>query len=105
GAQGDAGIVRAIEAEPADRAGVSAALVFLQLVEDLHGPDFRRAGNGAGGKGRTQHVIRAVLGRERAGDVRDDVHDVTVTLDDHEIIDLHATVFGDAANVIAGEID
>ncbi len=42
---------------------------------------------------------------ERAGDVRDDVHDVAVALDDHEIIHLHAAVLRDAADVVACEID
>ena len=60
GAQGDAGVVRAVEAEVADRAGVGAAFVFLQLVDDLHRADFRRAADGAGREGGAQHVVGAV---------------------------------------------
>src|SRR5437763_11951514 len=44
GAQHDAGVHLAGCGEIADRAGVEAALFLLELVDDLHGPNLRRAG-------------------------------------------------------------
>ncbi len=41
GAQGDAGVAVSIEAEVADGAGIDAAFAFLELIDDLHGADFR----------------------------------------------------------------
>src|SRR5215813_12957420 len=42
GAQRDAGVHLAGGREIADAAGVEAALLLLQFVDDLHGPHFRR---------------------------------------------------------------
>ena len=44
----DADIHVSGEAEIPDRAGVGATARGLQLLDDLHGPDFRSAGDGAG---------------------------------------------------------
>ena len=54
GADDDAGVEIAVVAEVADGAGVKAALLRLQLADNLHGADFRRAGNGAGGESRDE---------------------------------------------------
>ncbi len=43
----------------ADRAGVEAAAVGLELVDDLHGADLGRAGDRAAGKEGPDHVDRA----------------------------------------------
>ena len=96
--------MRAVEPKVTDRAGIGAAFVFLQRVDDLHGPDFRRATDGAGGKCGPQHIIGTVRGIELARDVRHDVHHVAVTLHDHEIVHADLTMFGDAAHVVAREI-
>ena len=105
GAQGDAGVVVAVEAEVTDGAGVGAAFAFFEFVEDLHGADLGRAGDGSSGK-RGPHDIkgRASAGK-LTGDVSDDVHHVAIALDGHEVGDLHATVFGDATDIVAGEIN
>ena len=43
--------------------------------------------------------------RKRAGDARDDVHDVAVVLHRHEFLDLHAAVLAHAPEVVAAEVD
>ena len=105
GAEGDAGVVVAVEPEVADGPGVGAAFAFLEFVEDLHGADLRGAGDGAGGEGGAHHIERTAAAGEFPGDMRDDVHDMAVALDGHEVGDFHGAVFGDAADIVAGEVD
>ena len=62
--------------EIADGAGVEAAPLGLQLVDDLHRPHLGRAADRAGREARHQRVERVAVGPDAALDVRDDVHDV-----------------------------
>ena len=66
---------------------------------------FGRAGEGAGGKRRAQHVHRADPLAQRARDLADDVEDVRVGLDHHQLVDLDRAVLADAAEVVAAEVD
>ena len=59
--QSDAGVHIASIVDVADGAGVRAAAVRLQLVDDLHGADFGRAADGARREARLEGVER-VLG-------------------------------------------
>lgn len=105
GTEGDARVVIAVEAEVADGASVGAAFIDFEFVDDLHRANFGGAADGSGGEGGAKNVVGAVGGVERASDVGDDVHDVGIALDDHEIIDFDAAVLGDAADVVSREID
>ena len=58
GADGDVGAQRPVIAEMHDRAAIDAARLRLELVDDLHGADLRRAGDRAAGKAR-RHADRA----------------------------------------------
>ena len=100
----DRGIEVAVPGEVADRAAVGAALVRLELVDDLHRPHLWRPGERPGRKGRAQHVHRADPLPEPARDLADDVQHVRVGLDDHQLIDRDAAVLADAAEVIAPEV-
>ncbi len=100
GPERDAGIMRSVEAEITDRTRVGAALVFLHRVDDLHRPDLRGAADSSSGKGRAQHVVGAVRGIELTGDIGNDVHDVAVALDDHEVVHVHLAVLRDPADVV-----
>ena len=104
GAERDARIAVAVEAEVAHGARVHAALGFFQLGDDLHGSDFRRAADGAGGEGCAHHVVGGTVGAQAALDVADDVHDVRVALNDHEVVHFHAREFARAAHVVAREV-
>ena len=39
------------------------------------------------------------------GHLGNDMHDVAVTLNDHEVLDLHCAEIADPAQIIAGQID
>src|SRR5215212_1190335 len=101
----DRGVEVAVPGEVADGAAVPPALDLLQLVDDLHRPHLRGAGEGAGWERRAQHVHRRDVLFEPAGDLADDVEDVRVGLDDHQLVDLDAAVLADAAEVVAAEVD
>ena len=88
GAQHDASVHFAIRREIANTAGIDAALVPLQLVDDLHGPHLRRSRNGARRKARDQRVDGVVLCRQLALDVGYDVHHLAVIFQDELIGDL-----------------
>src|SRR3546814_9405141 len=68
GADRDGGVHVAVPAEVADGAAVDATLDRLDLVDDFHRADFRRAGQGAGGERRGQRVQRVETFLQAAGD-------------------------------------
>ena len=90
GADGDAGIEVAGEVGVEDCAAVSAAAGGLELLDDLHGADLGRAGERAGREAGAEGVDGGEVGTELALDRADDVHDVRVALDEHELVDLDA---------------
>src|SRR5215208_5693092 len=105
GTQHDAGVHLAGGGEIADRAGIEPTLFLLQLVDDLHRAHFRRPGNGASRETAGERVNRVVFIAEPAFHIRDDVHDVAVTLDKKLIRDCYRADFGNAAYVIAAKIE
>ncbi len=105
GADADAGVEVAGVGQVADRAAVGAALDRLELVDDLHRADLRRAGQRAGGQDRAQRVHRPDVRPQPPADRGDDVHHVRVGLDGHERLDLDRAVLAHAAEVVAAEVD
>src|ERR1035438_8604985 len=105
GADGDAGIQIAGKIRIENRAAVDTAARGLQLLDDLHGADLGRAGERAGGEAGAEGVNGGEFGPEAAFERADQVHDVGVTLDEHQVLHLHAAIFGDAADVVAAEVD
>ena len=105
GADVDRGVEVAVEAEVADRAAVGAALVGLELVDDLHRAHLRRARERARRKAGAEGVHGADVGAERPRDAAHDVEDVRVGLDDHELLDLDRAVLADAAQVVSPQVD
>ena len=79
-------------------------MLGLDLVDDLHGPDLRGAGDRAGGQPGAEGVEGRLLGAEPAGDVRGDVHHVRVALDLHDVGELDGAVVGDPADVVAAQV-
>jgi hypothetical protein len=57
------------------------------------------------GKVALQHVQAAHAVLQQAFDVADDVHDVRIALDGKGVGDLHAAGLGDAADVVARQVD
>src|ERR1700677_1400437 len=105
GADGDAAVEVAVEGKIADASAVGAAGGLLEFGDDLHGADFRGAAEGAGGEGGAHEAVDGLSGGKMALDLGNDVHDVAVTLDDHQFLDLHGAKIADAADVVSGEID
>jgi len=70
----------------------------------LHRADFRRAADRAGGKRRAHQIVIRFAGGQFSLHLRDDMHDVAVTLHDHQILHLHAAEIAHAADVVAREI-
>ena len=105
GADVDRGVEVAVPGEVADRAAVGAALDRLQLVDDLHRPHLRRPGQRPRRQRRAQHVHRADPLAQSARDLADDVEDVGVGLDDHQLVDRDRAVLADPAEVVAAEVD
>ena len=60
--QRDARIDIPIKSEVADRPCVTAASGLFQFANDLHCADFRRAGDGAGGKRRLHQIECSAIG-------------------------------------------
>jgi hypothetical protein len=94
-----------IEAEVTDRTGVDAALDRFKFVDDLHRPHLWRAGDGSGGKSGLEHIKRVKLGPQPGLDIRNDVHHVRVTLDDHVFGQFDGTNAGDAASIVATKVE
>src|SRR5215216_3428108 len=105
GAEGDAGVEDAGEVEVADAAGIGAAAVALQVVDDLHGPDLGGPRHRAGREARRQHVEGGHAAGQLTDHVRDQVHDVGVALDPHELVDPDGAGPADPAEVVAGQVD
>ena len=82
-ADDDAEVDRAVDPEPADRAGVDAARLGLEVVDDLHRADLRRAGDRAAGEAGAGALGRASAVLEHAAHGRDQLVHGGVVLDDH----------------------
>src|SRR5439155_26509829 len=101
----DCRVHRAREAEVADRPAIDAAPDGLELLDDLHGADLRRAGERAGGKGGAEGVEAVAPGRQLAADGRDEVYHVRVALDPEALRDLDAPRPGHPADGVAPEVE
>ena len=105
GADRDRHVHVAGEAQVAAGTAVDAALDRLELVDDFHRPDLRRARQRAGWEGGTQHVEAGHAVLQHALDVADDVHHVRVAFDGERLGHLDAAGLGDAADVVARQVD
>src|ERR1035441_2607862 len=73
GAQGEPSVHRAVEADLADGAAVPAARGFFVVLDELHSPGLRRAGDGDRPHVGQQRVQRVELRPQPALDVIDGV--------------------------------
>src|ERR1700678_1907144 len=85
--QRDAGIEVAREIEIENRASVDSAARGFEFVDDLHGADFWRAGNGASGKAGHECVEAIETFAQLAGEAGDQMHGVRVAFDEHQLFD------------------
>ena len=104
GADGDAGVHSAVIADVARCARIGPAAHTLQLLDDLHGPDFGRAADRARREGGGQQIERVQVIVELAHHVADDVHDMAEALHGHHHGRLDRAEFAYPAQIIAGQI-
>src|SRR6266513_3858511 len=104
-AQRDARIEITVEPKITDRARVAAASGLFQVSDNLHGADFRCARHRASGKCSLNEIKRSAAGAQTPGHIRNDVHDVTVTLDLHHLGHTHCAEIRNSSNIVARKID
>ena len=75
----------------------------FDLGDQLHGADFRRAAQRAGGEGVDECLNRVAVRFDHAADARNQMDHVAVIL--RLLIEIYFHVYGVAAQVVAGEID
>ena len=64
----------------------------MHITSNVHGTNFWSTADCADGQAGSQSIQRGEAGDELALHVRGDVHDVAVTLDRHQVAELHAAV-------------
>src|SRR5206468_3576980 len=105
GAKRDAGIKIAREIEVQNAAGINSAARALQLLDDFHGANFWRAGNGAGWKTSHQGVKTIHVFSQAAAEAGNQMHHMGVALDGEQLFGLHRAVIADAPEIVASKID
>ena len=101
----DAGLHRAIRADPADRARVRPAPHWLEPLEDLHRADLRRAGDRAAGERGRQEVEGVAALLEDPGHRRHEVLDRGGPLESAQPRDANGARAADAAEIVAQDVD
>ena len=104
GADGDAGVERAVEAGVANGTGVGAAADRLEVVDDFHRAHLGRARDGARGEARREDVRRGPV-LDVARDRRHDVHHVAEALHLGVAVHPHRAWPAHAADVVSAEVD
>src|SRR6266581_4256738 len=95
-ADDDAGVKVPGEVGVEDGAAIEAAAGGFELVNDFHGADFGRAGQGAGGEASGERGGAVGVGAQPPAEARDQVHNVRVALDKHQALGPHAGEFRDS---------
>src|SRR5690606_37047157 len=89
----------------ADAAAVQSASYRFQLLDDLHGADFRGAGDRAAGKGARQQTQGILPGRQLAGDAADQVMHVRVAFNAEQLGNLAAAEAAGTPEIVAQQVD
>ena len=100
----DIQVAAAVAIQIPHRAGVGAAACSFEFSDDFHASHLGAAGDGAARKERTDHLDRRHVVAQSAAHVRDDVMDVCVGFDAHELIDADRATHADPAQIIAFKI-
>ncbi len=104
GADGDVPLAAAVEAEPADGAGVEAAGVGFEFGDDLAGAFFGCAGDAAAGEAGAEGVDVIDMRAQDAGDGGDEVKHLSEAFHAPEFGNGDAAEFADLAEVVAFEV-
>src|ERR1700751_4525297 len=93
GTDSNAGVEVARVVGVEDAPAVDAAARGFQLFDDFHCTNFRRAAQRSGGEASAESIDGVELGAELAFDAADDVHDMRVALDVHQLLYFDRTIF------------
>ena len=102
-ADGDGLVEIAVEPDEADAPAVDAAVVGLDLRNELHGPHLGSAAQRSGWESVDESADRIAVGVDLPADARDEVDDMAVIL--HVAVKVHLHAVGVAAQVVARQID
>ena len=102
---GDRRVEIAVVAEIADRPAVQPAPLAFRRGDELHRPDLRGAGQRACREDRPERIERVEVRLEPRLDVRHEMEHVAVALDLHVLADRHGPRPGDAAQIVAAQVD
>ena len=105
GAQCQGDVHLAVETDVAHAAAVRAAGDGFEFIDDLHGADFGGTADGANGQRCGEGIPAILIAAKDAGDGAGKMHDVAVTLDFKHAWERDGAWLGDAAYVVATEID
>ena len=105
GADGYAEGCAAVGGDETDGAGVDAAGMGFEVADDLHGADLGGSGDRAAGEHGGEDVVEGCAGAEGGGDGGGHLEEGLVALDGEEIVDVDGAREGDAAEVVAEEVD
>mmetsp|Transcript_40429 Transcript_40429/g.89805 ORF Transcript_40429/g.89805 Transcript_40429/m.89805 type:complete len:333 (-) Transcript_40429:1080-2078(-) len=104
GPQPQGHVHRASEGDVADAAAIGAALVHLEVVNDLHRADLRCSTDSACRQCSTQRVPGVQLWQQLACDGGADVHHVAVALHLHQLLNHHAARHRHLAHIITPQV-
>ena len=105
GTDGDSHIHIARKGKVTDRPAVYLASTGFEFIDYLHGSNLGCSGQGPGRKSRPENVESIPPLLQLSSDVGNDVHDMGIAFDHHQLTDLNGTRTGDAAHVIAPKVD
>ena len=100
----DVGVEAAGRRDVEERPGVDPARRRLHAVEDLHAADLRHPGDGAAGEERPQRVQGVEAVAQRGLHVGDDVADVGLLLDRHQLVHADGPDGGHAPEVVPRQV-
>src|SRR5260370_27746459 len=92
------------EIEIENGSGVDAATRGFELVDDLHGANLGRTGDCPRGEAGSESIEAIDVGAKPAAEGGDQMHNVGIALDKLETFDLHRSVFTDATELVAAEV-
>ena len=99
------GIHVAIPGQVTHGTGVDAPFDRFEFLNYLHGTHFRRARQGARRECGLQDIQWLHIGFELTNNIRDDMHDMRISLDTELISDINGTCLGNAPDIVAPEVD
>src|SRR5258706_383528 len=101
----DAAIEISVKGKITNAAAIRPARGLFQFRNDLHGADFWRATESAGRESGAHQIMDGFVLRQYTFNLGNDVHDMAVTLNDHQVFDMDRSEVAYPPEVVSGEIN